>query len=218
MKGKLNDGTPVDISKPGMIEQDGKWWEPGEYKNPNKGEYWYGISGGKIYGPCNRDEDYPNWIMSKIPRASASQLAAIGMRERDGRPVEVKRDDILWAGSYPIYHADKEYIGKFRFILEPVVKREVHTSCEGCWKFKPKTENCWNACYDYETRERKNYTPKQPPRPEELRFTTQEVKNYLVVHINMASSKESNKNLIDAVNDLFDEDNGIAAFTERRRG
>jgi hypothetical protein len=45
-----------------------------------------------------------------------------------------------------------------------------------------------------------------------------EIKNYLATRINMAASKESNENLIIAVNEICDPINGIKAFTERRRG
>jgi len=59
---------------------------------------------------------------------------------------------------------------------------------------------------------------KQPPQPKEPRFSVGEIKNYLATRINMAASKESNENLIIAVNEICDPINGIKAFTERRRG
>jgi hypothetical protein len=163
MKGKLDDGTPVDVEKPGAIEWDGKWWEFTEYRRPQKNEF------------CSNDDKtalwrsegvsrYPNWIASEIPRATPEQLAAIGMKEREGRPVECKAGDCVWTSSevHPVagmFSAQGSVVGKYRFVLEPVEKKGVHTSCEGCVE---EMRFVHSQCFDCGF-ERKNYTPAQPP-------------------------------------------------------
>jgi hypothetical protein len=130
MKGKLEDGTSVDIEKPGAIEQDGKWWEPTEYRLPQIGEYFIYPNGrlevASIVFTCTF-----SWIASEIPRATPEQLRAIGMHEANGgRPVICKIGDVIWSRSNYLktvctcIDCENE-IGRYRFVLVPDVQKEV---------------------------------------------------------------------------------------------
>jgi hypothetical protein len=67
------------------------------------------------------------WIASVVPRPTPEQLKAIGMRERDDRPVEIKDGDrtvmIFDDTAIDGYGESCEFdIGKFRWVLMPVEK------------------------------------------------------------------------------------------------
>jgi len=232
MKGKLDDGTPVDIEKPEPIEQDRKWWEFTEYRSVKMGDhYLYEMQDGVGYCIEDHRNVFLHWIASEIPRATVEQLRAIGMKERDGRPVKITPEnykDIIWTGNADSSFAGyvsgyKENIGQYRFVLVPDVQPKKHTTCSGCyyeWAPGERVPISCDSCFDWYNLfgVRKNYTTTQPPRPEEPKFSVGEIKNYLATRINMAASKESNENLIIAVNEICDPINGIKAFTERRRG
>jgi hypothetical protein len=177
MKGKLEDGTPVDIEKPGVILQDGKWWEFVEFRKAEVGETIYDdkCCQTNLLRMASGHTVSEYWIASEIPRATPEQLKAIGMKERDERPVACLPGLAVWNRLYrDVTVHDTDLLGKYRFVLVPDVQEEVHISCEGCANWIP----CFNEgrclnCFD-RTRTashvRKNYTPK-PPQTEEPRNT-----------------------------------------------
>jgi hypothetical protein len=207
----------VEIEKPGAIEHDGKGWEFVEYRAAKKGEhYLYEDQNGLGYADEDHRNIYLHWIASEIPRATPEQLRAIGMHEGNGgRPVVCKQFDVVWCGiigdiGWKINHATDKLIGKYRFILVPDVQKEIHTSCEGCAS-EPQNRWCRNCYSPGLDAERENYTPKQPPRPEEPRFSVGECKDY----INNLLKRHV---MLFTANDLIvDPECGIKAFTERRR-
>ena len=215
MKGKLDDGTPVDIAKPGAIEQDGKWWEFMEYRSPKQDEYYQ--RPGCILRQANYDYADAYWIASEIPRATPEQLRAIGMKERDGRPVKVKEGESYWSKLETPQTRSPDGIVCYRFVLEPDVQKKIHTSCEGCRRALFNRSRNWgdnkcDTCFsDMEySKERKNYTPAQPPQPEEPRFSVEEVISW----IDFMRDRDGHLFL----SKINHKDDGIAAFTERRRG
>jgi len=134
MKGKLDDGTPVDVEKPGVVLWYGQWYEPIEYRACKEKE--------PILETDNQTINIehvamscPWWIMAQIPRATAEQLKAIGMHEGNGgRPVICNEEDIIWMCETHYGYAGISHIGKYRFVLEPDVREEVpeSTPCEIC--------------------------------------------------------------------------------------
>jgi hypothetical protein len=134
MKGTLEDGTPVDIEKPEPIEQDGKWWEFNEFRPAKNKENtldhsWddEGLNG--LVRPVVRDTARPYWIASEIPRATAEQLRAIGMKERDGGPRIGKSKEIIWHNGEAIRIACNDHTKDgvklnniIRFVLVPDVQ------------------------------------------------------------------------------------------------
>jgi hypothetical protein len=158
MKGTLDDGTPVDIEKPEPIEQDGKWWEFVELRKPNNAEYYLFNDGVVMAEMERRNYTSEAWIASEIPRATPEQLAAIGMQERDGKPVECKAGYQIWNGKENIW-LHNDCAGSYRFVLEPVVGKEVHVSCEGClYDGEDRHPKCRvGSCKAYS-----NYTPVPP--------------------------------------------------------
>jgi hypothetical protein len=130
MKGKLDDGTPVEIEKPGPIEQDGVWWEFVEYRKTSKDKqehYFFDyklMDNFTIYKYYNAESMNPVWIASEIPRASKEQLRAIGMKERDGKPALVKFDESYWSEFGKLYWCKDSAI--YRFVLVPDVQKEIH--------------------------------------------------------------------------------------------
>jgi len=246
MKGKLDDGTPVDIEKPEPIEQDGKWWEFTEYRSVKMGDhYLYEMQDGVGYCIEDHRNVFLHWIASEIPRATTEQLRAIGMKERDGKPVICKHDDVVWNGGgftrlidFLKDHGEDIYnrhIGKYRFALVPDVQKEVHISCDGCDILNNiKTigdfdypEIC-KTCYPWRSHkddERKNYTAKQPPQTEEPRFTAAEeleIKMFIYnITLDLQSHREKTPAQLDAMfqsaYELYSKYK-VEAFTERRRG
>lgn len=219
MKGKLEDGTPVEIEKPGAIERWTKWWEFVGLREVKTGEIY--LYSDNLFTAA-RDNEHRGlqkeyWIASEIPRASASQLATIGMRERDGRPVKCKEGDCIWGlrldesvGICSIelvaQNGKPHNLGKYRFVLEPVVNNEAHTSCEGC-ENESKKISCRNCYAPGLDARRENYKTKQPAQPEELRFSVGEINDWLedFTSDNEAFCKLTHPRV------------GIKAFTERRR-
>jgi len=147
------------IEKPEPIEQDGKWWEPIIYREPLLGEhyYYYATSGKSVINECFRakDEFYPSlWIVSEIPRATPEQLRAIGMKERDGRPVICKENDTVWIDNEHEFIGLPRigHLGHYRFVLEPDAQNEVHASCRECrHSSNPSVSGpcvgCWNVLH-----------------------------------------------------------------------
>ena len=158
-----NKNYVADIPKPEPIEQDGKWWEFTGLEAPEKGKEYLNYNGNKIFKATYDWQKFDiRWIASEIPRATPEKLRAIGMKERDGRPVKITPEnysDIIWTGKYVSGY--KEHIGKYRFVLVPDVQEEKHTSCEGCEYETGKHLSPCNSCCS--RGERKNYTPPQPP-------------------------------------------------------
>jgi len=219
MKGKLDDGTPVDIEKPLPIEQDGKWWEAIRPGNVKKGENYFSSNSTAIIisSSCDHSPQDLHWIASEIPRATPDQLRAIGMKEREWRPVicKARTEDRMWDGKYQVFNLSEnhELVGKYRFVLVPVEKKKVHTSCEGCENEKVFVHS---RCF-YCGFERKNYTPTQPPQPEEPRFSVGEIDSFLD---DFCKSTTTNNwyNCVKRIQArLIRTDDGIATFTERRR-
>ncbi len=108
------------IDKPAPVESGGEWWEPIEFRLPKKGEHIF-IANGILLTAFNSDL-VAYWIMREIPRATPEQLQAIGMRERDGRPVLLQFDDQYWAGEDiggKLYWCQHNY-EIYRWVLEPV--------------------------------------------------------------------------------------------------
>jgi len=135
MKGKLEDGTLVDIEKPGAIEQDGKWWEFVGLREVKSGEVY--LYNDNLFTAA-RDNEHRGlqkeyWIASEIPRATAEQLKAIGMKEGNGgRPVVYVTGEKIWTQSGVSKVIQGTETGRCRFVLVPDVQKEIHTSCEGC--------------------------------------------------------------------------------------
>jgi hypothetical protein len=236
MKGKLEDGTPVEIEKPGAIERWTKWWEFVGLREVKTGEIY--LYSDNLFTAA-RDNEHRGlqkeyWIASEIPRASASQLATIGMRERDGRPVKCKEGDCVWTNSdiQPIanimFAATGSVIGKFRFILEPMGKKEVagdgyrllevgETIKKGD-EFKSifdwtKTEDAGQVLTT-STLSNLTYRRKitQPPRPEKLRFSVPEIIDYCIERQIIPDDRRQGH-----INEFNHIVAGIKAFTERRR-
>jgi hypothetical protein len=165
-----NKNYVADIPKPEPIEQDGKWWEFTGLEAPEKGKEYLNYNGNKIFKATYDWQKFDiRWIASEIPRATPEKLRAIGMKERDGRPVKITPEnysDIIWTGKYVSGY--KEHIGKYRFVLVPDVQEEKHTSCEGCEYETGKHLSPCNSCCS--RGERKNYTPRQPPRTDGYRL------------------------------------------------
>jgi predicted Rdx family selenoprotein len=183
MKGKLEDGTPVDIEKPGaMLNGEGKWFEFGIYRKPTDGEIYTDCDAMSLYTKCKSVMTSAGWIASEIPRATPEQLREIRMKERDGRPVKITPEnyrDIIWTGnadsSFTGYVSGyKENIGKYCFVLAPDVQKE--KPCLTCSKinchFSSAADREWYKLTGCE----KGWTPiEQPPQPEEPRFTVGEI-------------------------------------------
>ena len=216
MKGKLEDGTPVDIEKPGVILQDGKWWEFVEFRKAEVGETIYDdkCCQTNLLRMASGHTVSEYWIASEIPRATPEQLKAIGMKERDERPVACLPGLAVWNRLYrDVTVHDTDLLGKYRFALVPDVQKEIHTSCEGCEHALGNQYRNWNkkeceACFlvmEYSL-ERKNYTPKQPSTPEEPRFSTGEIEELL---------KDTITDCAGVLAEIIK--SRIAAFTERRR-
>jgi hypothetical protein len=84
--------------------------------------------------------------MRPIPRATPDQLKAIGMRERDQRPVECSSGDTIWSSqeqAITIREDDVEnyHIGKYRWVLMP----EVMITVEGRLATKQEALNFING-------------------------------------------------------------------------
>lgn len=144
------NGFAIELQVPEIVEQDGKWWEPTEYREAVYDEkYFYA---GNIHKCITSKTESWNcfWIASVIPKPTPDQLRAIGMRLNGGRPMEAKDGDKIWWNecNWPVIF-ESEHIGKYRWILEdvPVEKPDVHTSCEGCEDRKSiYTVRCKSCC------------------------------------------------------------------------
>lgn len=220
---KSNDGTPVEIEKPEPIEQDGVWYEFNEYRPAKNKENtldhsWDDEGCNGLVRPVVRDTTRSYWIASEIPRATAEQLAAIGMREGNGgRPRIGKSKEVIWHNGKAIrimcddHTKDGIKLNNIvRFILEPVAKKEVHTSCEGCDDRENPCVDVDTPCYGcYGTRDHPHWhSTKQPPRPEELRFSVPEIMDcvHSILRDYEGTRHEDICRMIEK------------AFTERRRG
>jgi hypothetical protein len=186
MKGTLEDGTLVDIEKPGPIEQDGKWWEftvfrPAKNKENTLDHSWDDEGCNGLVRPVVKDTARPYWIASEIPRATASQLRAIGMKERDGRPVICKGGNRVWDFGV---HDELSFVGKYRFVLEPDVhgetsERKSKDILDRLRSYNPLRMEMQTDLHDAicEIEMLRSYN--QPPRPEELRFSVGEIKAWI---------------------------------------
>ena len=159
------------------------WYEAVEFREAVYGEmYFYG---GNVH-KCDtlRTASWNNfWIASVIPRATPEQLKAIGMKERDQRPVEVKLNDMVWNGDGSYGNA---MLGSCRWVLVPAEKVKIpvtinptedkfydkaekepaHRSCVGCEKQQPLGTplTCWYSCVT-EPGIRRNWIPAKAPAP-----------------------------------------------------
>lgn len=108
---------PLDVPEP--VEQDGKWWEAMEYR-PAMIKDSYRIENDGVHIVTGIPSARPVWINKLIPRATAAELAAIGMKERDGRPVLVEDGNMIWdydgINKVPVI---QNYVGRYRFVLIP---------------------------------------------------------------------------------------------------
>jgi len=95
IQGTLN-GIKIDIDCPELVQQDGKWWEPVEFRKVQEGEYYWasGLFESKI---CFKTMQAP--IYREIPEPSQEWLDANGY-EKSERP-----------------EVDKASCGKYRFKL-----------------------------------------------------------------------------------------------------
>ncbi len=161
-----NKNLITDIPRPEPL-QDEKWWEFTGLEAPEKGKEYLNYNGNKIFKATYDWQKFDiRWIASEIPRATPEKLRAIGMKERDGRPVKITPEnysDIIWTGKYVSGY--KEHIGKYRFVLVPDVQEEKHIQCRDCASEIDGQMIC-KDCIDWSKnsygQERKNYTPKQP--------------------------------------------------------
>ena len=170
-----------EIERPEPVEQDGKWWEPVEYRLPQKDEY--ALSSHESIYRSEGVSIIPFWIMQPIPTPTAEQLKAIGMKKRDDRPVEVKLNDMVWNGDGSYGNA---MLGSCRWVLVPAEKVKIpvtinptedkfydkaekepaHRSCVGCEKQQPLGTplTCWYSCVT-EPGIRRNWIPAKAPAP-----------------------------------------------------
>ena len=219
-----NKNYVADIPKPEPIEQDGKWWEFTGLEAPEKGKEYLNYNGNKIFKATYDWQKFDiRWIASEIPRATPEKLRAIGMKERDGRPVKITPEnysDIIWTGKYVSGY--KEHIGKYRFVLVPDVQKETHIQCRGCASEIDGQMIC-KDCIDWSKnsygQERKHYTPKQP-QPEEPMFTNEQVHQIDQWIESIINDHPNNTEFIAHLHYLkgllYNSFFGIAAFTERR--
>jgi hypothetical protein len=162
ISGQIN-GVNIDLGeRPEPVEDGGQWWEAVEYRKPLPGENVYDLEEIHLIKSCsNRCRE---WIMRPIPAPTPEQLKAIGMRERDDRPVECKSGDKIWDGTRcATYYSGFGHM--HRWVLEdvPVEKEPAHTECAGCHYSKtlfPPIE-CSTCCPPGSDNNaaRKNYTP-----------------------------------------------------------
>lgn len=150
-----------EIEKPEPVKQDGVWFEPVEYRIPIVGDFILNSNGDII--PATIDFCHVEfWIMRPIPRATLKQLKAIGMKERDGRPVEVKDGNKVWdiedsshlpcRELIPGCEECRKLIGKHRWVLVPVEKDQQY----GCL-----SKDCpWSEC---QFRDQKSCSRYEPP-------------------------------------------------------
>ncbi len=216
-----------EIERPEPIEQDGKWWEFTEFRTPKKGEFFKSESTKNTIFLDEYGIDICRWIASEIPRATDDQLRAIGMKERDGRPVLGKKGDVIWFNGKPVrimcgdHTKDGVKLNDiYRFVLVPDVQEEKHYSCYGCKKAMNDCE--WVSCLgDSNSLERKNYTARQPPQPAEPRFTNEQVQQIDQWINSIANDHPNNAEFIAHLHYLkgllYNLSFGILAFTERRR-
>lgn len=146
-------GLTVDLPVPEPVEQDGVWYEATEFRKTKSYEASCDILGGSFdLGKHKESWEMPRWIMRPIPRATPEQLKAIGKRERDDRPVEVKEGDCVWIEYSPAKYGPSNQvvgcglIGKYRWVLEDVAVENEPASeidklngvikCRGCIHFK----------------------------------------------------------------------------------
>ncbi len=213
MKGKLEDGTPVEIEKPEPIEQDGKWWEFNEFRCPLKAEKFLELYDNPLIINAPFDfHRHPYWIASEISRATADQLRAIGMKERDGRPVVVKIGDNIWSRTGHLIQACncldcKNEIGHYRFVLVRDVQKETHSECDGCIYQNEAFPAICSTCGCG-----KNHTTKHPAQPDEPRFNIREIVDYCIERQILPDDRRQG-----FINEFSDITEGLAAFTERRR-
>lgn len=150
-----------EIERPGpMVHyKNNHWYEFLEFRPAKHGELVLDYQH-LLQGYMGTADSFSFWIASEIPRATPEQLRAIGMRERDGRPVKVKDNDLIWVGGNEVSQTHEGYpsFGRYRFVLVSNVQKEVHTSCEGC--VHPNYPSCVRHCVQ-DNGERKNYIPKQ---------------------------------------------------------
>lgn len=195
-----------EIERPEPIEQDGKWWEFLEYRAVKIGEKSVCNDGVQL---CDSDGflGLARWIASEIPRATPEQLKAIGMRERDGRPVKcISTDKIWYEGSKGAFYPNDSEIGSYRFVLVPDVQKE--KPCSTCSKI-----NChFNAEERYDLRItgcEKGWTPLLTKTVAvEPRFSVEETYQWVLF-----CSRQG----LEPFCVIKDQINGLAAFTERRR-
>lgn len=229
-----NKNYVADIPKPEPIEQDGKWWEFPKIGIPKRGHKYYHTGGGlrECFDGWGNFAWNIRWIASEIPRATPEQLRAIGMRERDGRPVECKEGDKVWnGGSSELTICDnekecpcREISGKYRFVLVPDVQEEKHIQCRDCASEIDGQMIC-KDCIDWSKnsygQERKHYTPKQP-QPEEPMFTNEQMQQIDQWIESIINDHPNNTEFIAHLHYLkgllYNLSFGILAFTEGRRG
>jgi len=168
------------------------------------------------------------WIASEIPRPTSEQLRAIGMRCKYNEPVACTNGDIVWNGIESLPAELDNAVEKYRFVLEPDVHE--HKGCAGCGNQTTPDKACLldnPCCSCFEWRQpgakRKNYTPKQPPQPEEPRFNVGEIAEWLRGFLLMCDGKEPtdhqryNALLNYLLYEISDNQDGIKAFMERRK-
>ena len=112
-------GIKIDIECPEIVHQDGKWWEPVEFRLAVKGE--------KIFFENKLQEAHVNFerlpltIYREIPEPTKEWLLANGMQKSE-TPKMVAAGDVVWTqhrGTEEInmFAASESLAGKYRFHL-----------------------------------------------------------------------------------------------------
>jgi hypothetical protein len=121
-----------EIEKPGVVCDEGYWYEPIKYRPKNERDIFACDGNGKkiVY----LTTQFPVWVFQYIPTPAPELLKAIGMKVDGDRPRECKAGDTIWVtGMWIKAFSGSSYIGTYRWHL---VKADpapvVHTSCEGC--------------------------------------------------------------------------------------
>lgn len=126
------NGKTIEIDDPGLIEQDGKWWESVEYRVASYNEYSLTPLHPKtVIRSIFAEGCAPGWIVQEIPKPTDAQVRAIGKVLEGAVPVLCVEGDFVWTkhGPFTAVGCLRHHIGKYRWRLKdtPKVDKDCRT-------------------------------------------------------------------------------------------
>jgi len=155
-----------EIERPEPVYNNQLWWELARIQKGIKNNECYLSDCGTVERAVYDTDRGIFQVMQPIPRPTPEQLKAIGMRERDDRPVLTKPYDYYWENELRYFTTCIPITPAYRWVLVPVERKSEpvkHYSCAKCSRQNDDMCETERDCFggynaEFHAFERKNWT------------------------------------------------------------